>query len=214
MIPGAGMQLGQKRLADGDRLPFRVEFNQIGFGASVVPADSVQLVITIIGNGGGGARTNGAQSYGGGGGAKSTRTIVIDPADWGGGVLWEIRDPGYGRSGSIGNGSDALGVGISIGVDNPPFVNYTGSMSCNGAKGGTTTAAGAGGAAIGGDVNTPGLAGAQPKGGNSADGILGGQSAGADGGTPGGGGAGGLKAFGVQSDGGDGGLGCIILEWS
>lgn len=213
---GGGVQLGQKQLVDGDQLPFRHIYSAIGSGAEPIPEGAVSVTITVYGAGGGGSRVSGSQGFGGGSGGVATRMVAVDPGDWGNGVLWEVTDPGYGRSGSIGNGSSALSNGVSSGTDAPGLAAWTGQMSAFGAKGATTAAAGAGGTAQGGTANTNGAAGGTFKGGNApgTDGGDGGQTPGADGSAYGGGGAGGFKSDGQQTDGGDGGAGAVIFDWS
>lgn len=209
-----GMILGQGPITAGETLPFRHSYTLVGAGAEIVPEDAVQVVITIIGNGGGGSRVSSAQGWGGGSGAKATRTVAVDPADWGNSILYEITPAGLGRSGSIGSGGDGGVINLSSGVSTPGLTNWTGEMACYLARGATTGAVGAGGIADGGSVNTPGVAGAAYKGGTAPGGGAGGQTNGADGSAPGGGGAGGFKADGLQMDGGDGAAGVLIFDWS
>lgn len=158
-----------------------------------IPVGATQLVYNASGMGGsGGTGTSGAHAAAGGGsGAKGTKTIAIDPADWGTTVTITIDSTSTRItfalthfSGTLTVGAGQTGnTGTGAGITGGAAGTATGSWdsSTNGSQGGSTPGSTTGGTGANGPSGTSGGAG----------GLAAGNVAGGTGASPEAGGGGG-----------------------
>lgn len=134
------------------------EFEKPGDWGIVVPTGATSVVITADGPGGGGCENDG-----GDGGARSVKTMLIDPADWGAVILFTVGAKGLG---------DPLSVGATDGEDTTVTGTLTAGAIAMVAGGGNCNLNGNGpGVATGGDTNTDGSSSAGGDGGQAGSGA-------------------------------------------
>ena len=192
------------KAAPGDDVRFTQHGMQhfISSGTFVVPADVVQVFITLVsggGGGGGGAGGGGFAGGAGGGGGKCCFQfpITVTPL-----ASYAITIGAGGAGGGAGGSNENGGAGGAGGATSfGALLSLSGSGSGNGGAGGPTD----GGAADGGNSTFSGACGG---GGGVAGGGVGG--GGSNFGCGGGGGGGGTPNGGT---GGVGKAGCLVVSW-
>lgn len=187
----------------------------------IVPAGVTSITVAVwgAGGGGGGSSVNGNGGSGGGGGGAASRTIAVTPGDSFTYTVGAGGTIGLANATLAGSGGNSTFVNGGLGIN----------MQANGGSGGARDrgAAGTGGTATGGTVNSAGQNGtigdaSGQAGGNSgvAVGIFGGggtavtNSNGIDGTIPGGGASGGERTGGGTRNGGAGANGQIRISYT
>lgn len=180
-----------------------VKFNTVGPGTFIVPAGVTSITIELWGGGGGAGLGDSSATAGAGGGAYLKKTVAVTA--------------GTSISYQVGAGGTHADIGAHSATDGSNSFCTLYSLTAGGGKASSTgdmLGFGAGGVAVGGDINLSGGAGIQAPdqshpgaGGNGANGGVGGSASDGNGSAqngmmPGGGGAGNFN--GTPGNGGDG----------